>query len=109
MGDAVVEYKELWAIFVPTVVDDKPVWVRHHREWDRQVRALTGGITILKPAIGQWIAPDGELFKERVIPVQLACDEETIDRVIDITMKHYRQLAVMAYRVSNRVIIKHKN
>ena len=43
-----------------------------------------------------------------MIPVRIACSEEEINKIIDITMVHYDQLAVMAYIISEKVIIKHK-
>lgn len=44
-----------------------------------------------------------------MIPVRIACSREEIDKIIDITIKHYNQLAVMAYKVSDEVIIKYQN
>ena len=57
-------------------------------------------------AKGQWIY-DGKLFSERMIPVRLACSREQIEKVIDFTIKYYEQIAVMAYKISEEVIIKH--
>jgi len=98
---------ELWEVLVPCVSNEgKPFRTRHHREWDRQVRLLTGGLTIFKPALGQWVNPeDGELFKERMIPVRIMCDEATAIQIANRVKKHYNQLAVMIYRVSDMAII----
>ena len=99
----------LWEIMVPTMYNDgRFVRTRHHKVWDDKVRAISGGLTIYKPAIGQWLSKDDELFTERMIPVRIACSEEEINKIIDITMVHYDQLAVMAYIISEKVIIKHK-
>ena len=101
--------KILWEIMVPTQYNDgRFVKTRHHKVWDEKVRSISGGLTIYKPAVGQWLSNDNELFKERMIPVRIACNEEEINKIIDITMKHYDQLAVMAYIISEKVIIKHK-
>lgn len=98
---------ELWEILVPCQWNTgKPVRTRHHKEWDKRVRKLSGGITILSPARGQWVNK-GVLYEERVIPVRVACDRETILKIIGITAQHYRQLAVMAYKISSDVIIEH--
>lgn len=100
---------ELWEILVPTTrrVGGKPYRTRYHRVWDAKVRALAGGLTILRPAIGQWVSPEGALFKERMIPVRVACTRAQIDAIIDFTLVYYDQLAVMAHKVSSEVIIKH--
>jgi hypothetical protein len=99
----------LWEILVPCKMRGKPVRTRHHREWDKLVRKITGGLTILKPARGQWVEPNTKaLHEERVIPVRIACTRKQIDRIIDITIRHYDQKAVMAYCISIEVIIKHK-
>ena len=99
---------QLWEILVPTVrKNGKPFRTRYHRVWDAKVRAIANGLTILKPAKGQWVSPDGELFQERMIPVRIACTREQIDQIIDLTAQYYEQLAVMAFKISDEVIIKH--
>lgn len=101
----------MWEILVPTVrrVGGKPYTTRYHRVWDGMVREITGGLTILTPAKGQWVSPDGELFVERMIPVRIAATREQIGKVIDLTLSYYDQLAVLCYKVSDEVIIKHKS
>ena len=104
------EVKELWEILVPTVrKDGRPIHTRFHKVWDAKVRAISGGLTILQPAKGQWIHPeDGTLFAERMIPVRIMCTRSEIEKIIDITLEYYDQLAVLAYRVSDIVILKHR-
>ena len=99
---------ELWEILVPTVSNEgKPYKTRYHRVWDEKVRKITGGLTILPPNKGQWKSPAGDLFIERMIPVRIACTQEQMEQIIDMTAKYYSQLAVMAYQISTNVIIKH--
>jgi predicted HAD superfamily Cof-like phosphohydrolase len=94
--------KELWEILVPCVMNGKPVRTRHHKEWDKVVRSFAGGLTILMPAKGQWIEPGtSELHEERVIPVRIACTRKQIHRIVEFTIKHYQQKAVMAYLLSS--------
>lgn len=98
--------KELWEILVPTKMGDnlKPIRTKHHKNWDKFVREISGGLTILSPAKGQWLF-NNSLYEERVIPVKVACTRLQLDKILDFTIKHYRQKAVMAYRISNDVII----
>ena len=98
--------QELWEILVPTIMDEKPVRTRYHKNWDDKVRKISGGLTILKPAKGQWVSPSGKLFDERMIPVRIACTEKQIEKIMDITLQHYRQEEVMAYRVSDLIKFK---
>lgn len=91
--------------------DDVPFRTRHHREWDRQVREIAGGLTIMKPAVGQWVDIEAEMGQkelhiERVIPVRIACTEQQIKKIMARTASHYKQLAVMAYKISDRVLIE---
>jgi hypothetical protein len=97
----------LWEILVPTIKDGKPVRTRFHRVWDNKVREISKGLTILNPAKGQWISPDGELFEERMIPVRVACTSEEIVKIADMTAAYYNQKAVMFYKISSEVHIKH--
>lgn len=100
--------KCLWEVLVPTVRNDgRPIKTRFHRVWDAKVRMLTGGLTIMPVSKGQWVSKDGTLFAERMIPVRIACDKPTIEKILDFTITYYEQLAVMAYKVSDSVIIKY--
>lgn len=101
----------LWEILVPTEKRLQPgkfYTARYHRVWDSKVREITGGLTILTPAKGQWISPSGELFVERMIPVRIAATREQINEIIDLTLEYYDQLAVMCYKVSDEVIVRHR-
>lgn len=98
--------KALWEIFVPTQDNNgKPFRTRYHRVWDKKVREISGGLTILKPATGQWISDSDELFKERMIPVRIMCTEEEIVKIAEETKKYYDQLAVMYYKITDKVVI----
>ena len=97
---------QLWEVLVPTADNDGNEFdVPYHQQWDERVRALAGGLTILRTAKGQWYDDEGKLYTERVIPVRVACDEDKIRQVMKLTLDHYGQLAVMAYQVSERVLI----
>ena len=105
--------KKLWEILVPTVMERdgklRPIRTRYHRVWDEQIRAISNGLTILEPAKGQWVSPEGKLFSEKMIPVRIACTEEDIRKIANLTAQYYRQKAVMYYVVSKRVVIQHYN
>jgi hypothetical protein len=82
------------------------VRTRHHKEWDRRVRKISGGLTILRPVKGQWIN-DGELYEDRVIPVRILCTDEQIALIANITIEHYEQEAVMYYQISEWCLVYH--
>lgn len=100
--------KCLWEILVPTIhsTTGKPIKLRFHKVWDAKVRAIANGLTILSPVKGQWKSLTGHLFTERMIPVRIACSQEAIEKISDMTAVYYNQLAVMYYRVSDYVVIK---
>lgn len=100
--------RHLWEILVPTVSNDgKPFRTRYHRVWDGKVRAISGGLTILHPAKGQWVCPEGKLYSERMIPVRIMCSREEMDKIVDITLQYYAQKAVLAYKISTEVILRY--
>lgn len=102
------DMNKLWTILVPTArPNGRPFRLRYHRLWDSKVSSITGGLTILQPVKGQWVAGDGRLFAERMIPVSIACSDEQICEIADFTAKHYFQEAIIYWLVSDRVIIKH--
>ncbi len=100
---------QLWEVLVPRVLNSGvEIALSHHKQWDENIRQIAGGLTILKTAKGVWESPDGQIFREEMIPVRIACTEEQINQIINLTIEHYDQEAVMAYRVSDKVIITHR-
>jgi hypothetical protein len=106
-----MENPNLWEILVPTMrrVDGKPYRTRYHKVWDQKVRDISGGLTVLQPAKGQWVAPNGELFVERMIPVRIVATRSQIEEIVDHTLVYYDQLAVLCYCISTEVILKHRS
>ena len=116
--------KVLYEILVPTIYGDTltPIKTKHHKQWDKFVQNITGGLTILKPAIGKWTHKGKEYPTERVIPVRIMCFEpimepiiirmgyyepvynkNQINKIIQFTLSHYRQKAVFYYQISDNV------
>lgn len=102
--------KYMWEILVPASNNkDLKFSYEHHKEWDEYVKNIAGGITITKTAKGEWVSPDGTLFKDRVIPVRIMCTEAEIEEIIQFTISHYSQEVVLAYEVSNHVKLVYAN
>lgn len=101
----------LWELLVPCVSNEgKPYRARFHRVWDKKVRDISGGLTIMPPVKGHWVSPDdGQLFSERMIPVRILATREQMDKIVDMTMKYYDQLAVLAYKISDEVILRKRD
>ena len=100
--------KYMWEILVPASNNkDLKFSYEHHKEWDEYVKSVAGGLTINKTAKGEWISPDGTLFKDRMIPVRIMCTEFEIEKIIQFTIKWYKQEAVLAYEVSNHVKLRY--
>lgn len=105
-----LDSRGLWEILVPRCSNKGVEYpVEYHRVWDEKVREIAGGITILRTAKGHWINPTGRIFVEEMIPVRIYCTEESIDKIIDLTMGYYEQEAVLAYEISRNVKLRHKS
>ena len=99
----------MWEILVPTTDNNgKPYRTKYHRVWDKKVQEISGGLTILTPTKGKWVGPNGSEFHERMIPVRVIATRSQIEEIIDFTMEYYDQLAILAYKISEEVILKHK-
>jgi len=87
--------------------------VDYHFKWDQYVKDLAGGLTILRSAVGYWNPEKKKMcfpVRERMIPVRIVCDEETIQKIAKFTLEHYRQEEVLAYKISDEVIrVKNEN
>jgi hypothetical protein len=100
-----IPMKELWEILVPKSNGLEDIDISVHNIWDGRVRRITGGLTIHRSALGNWISPAGELVVERMIPVRIACTTEEIHEIGHMTKEFYRQEKVMYYKVSDEVYI----
>jgi hypothetical protein len=101
---------KVFEIIVPTMYGDnnKPISTKHHRAWDSVVRSITGGLTILAVAKGQWVNKDDKkLYVERVIPVRIMCTEKQFQKIVKFSLSHYRQKAIMFYKISDEVQIQY--
>jgi hypothetical protein len=104
--------KVLYEVLVPTIYGDtlKPIRTAHHKEWDKYIQTITGGLTILSSAKGKWIYKGVE-YPEKIIPVRVMVEETQtiektqINKIINFTLRHYRQNAVMYYVISREVEI----
>lgn len=100
----------LWEILVPTIrIDGRPIRTRFHRIWDTKIREISGGLTVMTAAKGQWINQDNELLTERMIPVRIIATEEQINEIIKFTMIYYDQQAILAYKISDDVRLVHRD
>lgn len=99
----------LWEILVPTMKNNKkPIRTACHKNWDSQIRKIVNGLTILQPVKGQWKS-NGVLFAERMIPVRIACTKEQIEKIANLTIRYYDQIAIMYYKISNDVFFLEKD
>lgn len=97
----------MWVILVPHSDNSgKKFPIEWHWQWDEFVKEITGGLTIHRVAKGEWINPEGELYKDKMIPVHISCTEPEIERIADFTNVHYNQEAVTYYAISDYVVIR---
>lgn len=97
----------LWEILVPTVRNDgRPFRLRYHRVWDDKVRAISGGLTIMKPAIGQWVDPaTSDIYRDRTIPVRFIATRTQMQQIVAMSCIYYDQLAMLCYRIADEVVM----
>jgi hypothetical protein len=102
---------ELWEILVPTIDREKTEYVKgFHKKWDAKVREISGGLTIRSVEKGQWVHPVSKsVFAERMIPVKISGTRRQIEEICWMTAKYYDQEVVMAYRISEEVLMVHKD
>jgi len=98
---------KVWLVLVPETLNGKKINRSYHRAWDKKVRDITKGLTIHYTAKGQWINPeDGKLTLEGMIPVHMACTDEQIEIITDMTVEYYEQKVIMYYPIANKVFFK---
>lgn len=97
--------KEMWEILVPKCDNEgKEFSISYHKWWDDYIKNISGGMTIMRSAKGIWVNDD-KVYEERMIPVRVICYEEDINRILAYTKVYYSQIAVCAYKISDKVLI----
>jgi hypothetical protein len=96
----------LWEILVPTIRNDgRPIHTRFHRIWDEMVKNISNGLTLMPVVKGQW-GFENKTFKERMIPVRIIATRKQIEEIITMTLEYYDQIEVLAYKISDEVILR---
>ncbi len=96
---------ELWEVLVPKADNSgKEFTVEFHKKWDKVVREMSGGLTVMRSAKGTWLDND-KLHEEKMIPCRVMCTRAQILQVLEFTKTYYKQIAVMGYKISNEVIV----
>ena len=96
--------KQLWKIYVPEFWPDAgKIPVESHKEWDKKVCEIAGGMTLLQREKGRWMDGLGGLQPDAMIPVQIACSRDQILTIALMTKTYYKQEAIFFYKVSDEV------
>jgi len=95
--------KRVYEILVPTKFGDtnKRIPTKLHKEWDKLILPISGGLTILRTGKGQWVH-QGTCYKEHVIPVRIICSPKDMRTIMEITLRHFKQKAVACFQVSEK-------
>jgi hypothetical protein len=98
----------MWEILVPASTENNEFSYEHHKQFDDFVKQKASGLTIMKSAKGEWISPDGRLFKDKMIPCRICCSHTNIREIMRFALEHYRQESILAYMISNHVKMLHR-
>ena len=97
---------KLWEVLVPERDNAGKLFrIKHHRKLDKRIRKLSGGLTILKSAKGQWVhETTKKVVAEKMIPVRFHSTKKEAKKIGCFTRKHYNQEKVLVYEISNEVL-----
>ncbi len=98
-----LEPRLLWAVLVPVQDKHGVMFPQRHHDWFfKKVRRISGGITRNPMAQGEW-KHKRRLYSEPVVSLMFLATDEEADKVAATGRKHYRQIEVIYYVVSNHV------
>ena len=97
---------EMWCVLVPLNNNDGEVFpIEKHHEWDKFIADNCGGLTLLPSLVGKF-GVDKDIIEDKVKPVMVACTRAQIIGVLDYTRRFYDQKGVLAYKISDDVLIR---
>jgi hypothetical protein len=99
----------LWEIFIPKNHNKEMIYgVSHHREWNRKVTKETNVILLSSSSYKEKSCPTIEepFFSEEMLLLRVYCTQEELDRILDITVDHYDRDKIIAFKISENMIVK---
>ena len=102
---------QLWEILIPFSSNGGENYsLEHHSQWQKYILQRSGGLSISPPISGCWIDPRTNIsYTEMMLPVRICCSPHNLEEIIDYKMYHYDQLAVFAYQLSSKVILRERS
>lgn len=93
--------RAVWRIMVPKAYNNgRRIPASRVRKWERLVVGIGGGYTAYPTAKGAWREREGSRTQtENMRPVDILCSEPQISEIAAITAEHFKQKAVLAYKV----------
>lgn len=95
----------MWEILVPKCwPNGKDIPYLYHKVWDNEVSKLAGGLSVFRSINGVWVDKEnGQVVSEKMIPVKIMCDQDTMRDIAQWTAGYYRQKSVLYYKVTDEV------
>ena len=97
--------KTMWELLIPAGINNKEFTAEQHKVWENDVTKSVGEITIIRQLKGDWLTSNKLEFKDRVLRVNVVCNEKQLKKIIQITMLLYHMEKIIVYKTGEDVII----
>ena len=102
-----LNHMKLWEILIPKYSNEKELFSEtHHDKWRLRVLEMTSGLTQLDQVKGYWVH-NKKTYIEDMIPIRVICNDTNVEKIIEETITHYDQKAVLAYVISSEVKLEY--
>ncbi len=93
----------LFEILIPTHFNNGPLILdEHHNKFYKEILDYSGGLTLSQPLIGYW-DNSGSLEKETTFFLRFTSTDKQAEKIAKLAKIHYKQQAIMYYKLSDKV------
>ena len=102
--------QKLYEILIPIINNrGERFSAEHHKKWNNKALKIAGKFIIMKVIKEEWINLFGkEFYKNKMIPIRISCTKNQIEKIIQITIKHYNQEVILAYIISEKALLRYQ-
>jgi hypothetical protein len=100
--------KHMWELILPVGKDNKEFTPEQHKAWEDEIKSISKDIIFIREVKGDWLKSNLIEFKEKVIRIDVVCNNAQLKKIVAFTVTHYQLEDLIIFQTGEEVIIARK-